>query len=194
MLKQINKGLTSSVKKMLNLKSSSIWSAQKFYFSGGHSSGSDHDHHHTSTTSTDASEPEDHVNIRRSKLFKKEEFSVDNLLDSLKTPLSENKQYVPLSSLQNFNDQNEYVNFLATNFEKHALRRFPEYKTHLSEFKHRIHNYDNLNSYQREVLTLEMYHNWRLEKLRQETVDAFNSSGSALDQLRNRFNMISSKY
>lgn len=199
MLKQVKKGLSFNLNK-ITLRSSNnlLLNLPKCNFSGGHHSGSDteQDHHHSTTSASDLSETEEIFNFQRNQIFKAkpEKFSVDNLLDSIKTPLNSRQQGVPQSSLNLFKTNEEYINFLATNFEKHALKRYPEYKTHLNEFKDRIVNFDKLNPYQKEVVTLEFYMLWKLEKLREETVTPFQSNQQdPLDQLRNRFQLISSK-
>lgn len=200
MLKQIKKGLYFNLKKISLLTSSNqLTNFPKFNFSGGHHSGSDseHDHHnhHSTTSASDLSETEEILNFQRNQIFraKAEKFSVDSLLDGIKAPLRRTEQGVEISSLNLFKTNEEYINFLASNFEKHALKRYPEYKTHLNEFKDRIVNYDKLNAYQKEVVTLEFYMLWKLEKLRDATVTSFQSeSQNPLDQLRNRFQLISS--
>ena len=200
MLKQLKKGLSFNLNKISLLSSSNqLTYLSKYNFSGGHHSGSDseHEHHQSTTSASDLSESEDILNFQRNQIFraKAEKFSVDSLLDGIKTPLRRAEQGVEASSLNLFKTNEEYINFLASNFEKHALKRYPEYKTHLNEFKDRIVNYDKLNAYQKEVVTLEFYMLWKLEKLREESVTAFQSdSQNPLDQLRNRFKLISSKF
>ena len=118
---------------------------------------------------------------------------MDSILESLKEPLIKKEAKVDISTLNMFNSEKEYIEFLSSNFQKHAIKKYPEYKTHLNEFKHRILNYDKLNDYQREVMTLEAYMIWKLEKLREETVTAFEAKDkNPLDQIKNRFLLISS--
>ena len=198
MLKQLNRNLIFNLNKITQNNSTNLSSLQKFYFSGGHHSGSDsdHDHHHHTTTTTDVSESEDHLSLQRNRIFrsKVEKFSVDSLLDSLRSPISQQDKRVSPESLKMFKTDSEYINFLATNFEKHALKRYPDYKTHLSEFKDRIIGYDKFNAYQKEVMTLEHYLIWKLEKLRDESVNAFDSkTKDPLENIRKRFEMVSSK-
>ena len=199
MLKQLQKGITFNIKKLSQkgiLNQLNVF--QKFYFSGGHHSGSesDHDHHHSSTSTTDTSESEDHLSLQRNRIFKTkvDRFSVDSILESLKTPLIKKENHVEKSTLKLFDSDKQYIDFLTLNFEKHALKKYPDYKLHLNEFKSRIPNYEKINSYQREVLILETYMIWKLEKLRDESVTAFEASyKSPLDQIKHRLNLISSK-
>jgi len=197
----MNKTLQLSLKKKVVMGN-----VQKFRFSagGGHGQGhsgseSDHDHdHHEHDDHHDAHAEHSHdvplvsegnfAQEARSRIFNRQEtFSVESLMSSLKQPLVQRTPQLDSSSVEVYKSKEEYVNFLAANFERRALEKYPQYKQSLDQFKHLIPNYDSLNAYQREVLTLDTYLHWQLELQELGNRNSYNFSGSPVDRARERF-------
>ena len=166
-----------------------ISSFPKGRFSGGHHSGSDsdhdhHDHHHTTTSGSES----DGLILNKRKTVIPEKYSIDKVLESINTPIIpkqtpqiDQNQY----TLNVFKTETEYIDFLAHNFQKQASKKYPDYKTHLSEFQHKIVNFELLNPYQKEVQMLNAYGEWKLQKLRDETFSNFEGE-TDLQKAENR--------
>lgn len=170
------------------------------YFSGGHNShsDSDSDHHHnhtsTGTSSSETSETEDHLSLLRSRAFSKvpKKVPIDNVLEQAKIPITRQKE--KFESVPMFQNEGEYINFLAKEFRLKALVKYPGYDSNVEEFKHKILDYDRLNPYQREVQTLNIFLLHKLDKEREELTKAFQGTltGSSLQQARSRLNLMES--
>ena len=188
----------------LSLKNVTVNSCFKVFsnsknFSGGHHSHSDSDHddhhheHHT-TSSSEASETEDHLNLLRKRAFSKvpKKFSVDEILEKAKSPITKAEEKINYVSM--FQNEDQYINFLANEFEKKALLKYPDYKNEIESFKHRIINFDRLNAYQKEVQTLNLYLLNKLDKDREDLTKAFqgNLEGTPLEQAKSRLNLMKS--
>jgi hypothetical protein len=188
-----------------SVKGKALASIQKFNFSGdghghGHSgSESDHEHghheehhehhdHHEGKDIPIVSDAHFHEEARSRIFNHQEKFSVDNLLGQLKEPLVQFKTKPDASVIEVYKSQDEYINFLAQSFERKALEKYPEYKTHLEQFKHLIPNYDSLNAYQREAYTLDTYLHWKLELEELQIRESYNFSGTPLERARQRLN------
>jgi len=193
----------SKVKILNSINKSSLENSFKLftpnvkYFSSGHhsdSDGDDHGHHH-STSSSETSETEDHLSLLRKRAFSKlpKKFSVEEILASSTKPLTKAEEKVEVDRL--FNNEKEYVNFLAKEFEKKANLKYPGYKAELETFKDRILDYDRLNAYQKEVQTLNIYLLSKLDKEREELTKAFQGSqeGTPLEQAKSRLNLMQGK-
>lgn len=183
-------------------KKSSIVNQVKFNFSaGGHGHGhsgsgsgsehehdhhEDHDHGHHSSIDIIG---HDYVQETRSRIFRKsQEFSVENLLNHINHPITRVNPKLDSSQVSVFNSEEEYIKYLGQSFEKKALEKYPEYKTHLAQFKHLIPNYDKLNPYAREAYTLDTYLHWKLEVEEHQIRENFNFSGSAAERAAQRVN------
>jgi len=188
----------------LSLKNVTVNSCFKVFsnsknFSGGHHSHSDSDHddhhheHHT-TSSSEASETEDHLNLLRKRAFSKvpKKFSVDEILEKAKAPITKAEEKINYVSM--FQNEDQYINFLANEFEKKAILKYPDYKKEIESFKHRIINFDRLNAYQKEVQTLNLYLLNKLDKDREDLTKAFqgNLEGTPLEQAKSRLNLMKS--
>ena len=180
------------------VEKSNFLSLSKFSFSaGGHGtghsgSGSDNEHHEEHHDSHDSHHEgpliiDNYSQEVRSRIFKNSEiFSVDKLLTQLNEPLNQTTPKLDASATLVHKSQEEYINFLAQSFERKALEKYPEYKTHLSQFKHLIPNYESLNAYAREAYTLDTYLHWKLEVEELQTREAYNFSGSPADRASQR--------
>lgn len=188
--------LKNKAKAIENLKNF-ISKAQIKGFSSGHSaSGSDtdghdhHDDHHFESKSfyedKKMTEP-----LRTIDNVKPERFDVLSMLEKLREPIKIKKSsYRSLKqedSKTEVETQNDYANFLANAFENATLKKYPEYKKHLNEFKHLIPNFDKLNPYEKEVKTLDAYMHWTVNMLRQKSHDAQIMAGNTkLEQCKAR--------
>lgn len=167
-------------------------------FSSGHHSNSDSDldhGHHSSTSSNSSSETEDHLSLLRKRAFSKipKKFSVDEILAKSNTPITKATEQENIKAL--FASEEEYISFLAKEFEKKAELKYPGYKSDISSFKHKIFNYDRLNPYQKEVQTLNVYLLNKLDIEREELTKAFQGdlNGTPLEQAKSRLNLMQSK-
>lgn len=156
--------------------------APKALFSSGHDhhSGSDSDHHHHDHHDHQPSFFEDKKIKEPWNIFKHsrpESSEVLKLIEKLREPLKSSPHNIAKIEGTNktlFEIEKEYSEFLANAFEKVTLKKYPEYKIHLDKFKNKIANYDNLNSYEREVKTLDAYMFWTVEELRRKSFEAQN--------------------
>lgn len=162
----------------------------------GHSDHSDHEGNGHNTHSENYSENEIFYNNARSRIFKNntENFSVEKLLQSVKAPLNDEKIKVDKRADKLFDTEQKYIDFLATNFEKKALEKYPNYKDNLNELKFRIKNFDQFNKYQQEVVLLDTYMYWQLEKQEQEIRTVYDVSGTTLEQAKKRLEFFESNY
>ena len=197
MLKNIKTQILKTNKKSLLLSN-----LQKYRFSGGHHSDSEHDHshsehsdheHHHEVKDPNYNEWVKYNNEERSRIFsrKNEAFNVEEMLSNAKNPLTTSGRGMP--HVEMFQSEAEYVNFLAESFQRRTLEKYPEYKRHLDQFVHRIPDYEGMNAYQREVYTLDAYLHWRLETAEDEIRAAYDFKGTSLEQARARFAFFESK-
>ncbi len=204
MLKMFKKTLHNAQKvSILNKsvqKSSAIEKFQKFSFSASshhsesehehsdHSEHSEHDHH-----CTFKNEIQEFNQESRQRIFsqKKENFAVEDMLNKAKTPLfTPEKGFGEVKMHEN---EDQYIKFLAENFERITLQKYPEYKNNLDKFISRIPDYDKMNAYQKEVFTLDAYLHWKLETTEEETRAAYDFKGTTLEQAKERFKFFESK-
>lgn len=180
---------------------------QCFKFSGGghhsgsgsdHSEHSDHDDHgHDHYDGFHVIPPEiDFKGEERKRIFgtKVETFSVDKMLESVNKAI--HKTASPEEeAISMFKSQTEYVDFLAKNFEKIALQKYPEYKKKFEEYKDYVPSeYTSLNSYQKEVHALDTYMWWKLEKQQQDIRKNYSfNKDSSLEEIRAKKNFFNSK-
>lgn len=205
MLKMFKKTLQTS--KQIGLLTKSIQEsaltgrAQKFNFSGGHHSDSENSEHsdHTEHSDHDShpalkNEIQEFNQEKRQRIFaaKKDAFSVDELLNNAKKPLASQAKGFP--EVQMHQTEEEYIKFLAENFERITLQKYPEYKKNFDKFVHKIPDFDQMNAYQKEVFTLDAYLHWRLETIEDETRAAYDFKGTSLEQARERFRFFESKF
>lgn len=153
----------------------------KALFSSGHDhhSGSDSDHHHGHDHHAHKPSFFEDKNIKEPwnifKHSKPESSEILKLIEKLREPIKSSPNHTAKVEGTNktpFEIEKEYSEFLASAFEKLTLKKYPEYKLHLEQFKHKIANYDNLNSYEREVKTLDAYMFWTVEELRRKSFEA----------------------
>jgi len=212
--KNINKKMLKMFKKTLqtskrigsltkSLKESALTGrTAKFRFSGGgHHSESEHSEHSEHTEHSDhdthsGSKNEIHQfnQDRRQRIFaaKKDAFSVEEMLNKAKNPLDLH-QAKGFPEVQMHQTEEEYIKFLAENFEKITLLKYPEYKKNLELFVHRIPDYDSMNAYQKEVFALDAYLHWKLETVEDETRAVYDFKGTSLEQAKERFRFFESK-
>jgi hypothetical protein len=179
-----------------------ISNLQKFRFGGGHhGSDSEHDHSHSEHSDHDHHHDDGHChgkdhntsewikydNEERNRIFSRrnDDFNVEEMLARAKAPLKTSQKGMKPVDL--FETEKEYINFLATTFERKTLEKYPEYKKHLEKFLHKIPDYEEMNAYQREVYTLDAYLHWKLETTEDEIRDAYDFKGTSLEQARQRF-------
>jgi hypothetical protein len=105
----------------------------------------------------------------------------------MKTPLVQSTNIPDVNLTQVYSSQQDYVNFLAKSFETQALKKYPDYKKNISEFQHLIPNYESLNTYQKEVLTLDTYLHWQLELEELKLREAYNFNGEKVKRARDRY-------
>lgn len=185
----------------INKTSVQLSNLQKYRFSGGHHSDSEHEHSHSEHSDHEHTEVKDpnhnewvkFDNEQRSRIFsrKNESFDVEEMLSKAKTPLTSSTKGMP--EVQIFETENEYINFLAETFERKTLEKYPDYKTNLNQFIHRIPDYEEMNAYQKEVYTLDAYLHWKLETSEDEIRSAYDFKGTSLEQARARFAFFESK-
>lgn len=172
---------------------------QKFRFSGGHHSESEHEHsEHSEHSEHDHHGPtkneiHEFNQESRQRIFqaKKDSFSVEEMINGAKKPMfSQEKGF---SEVKMHETEEEYIKFLAENFERITLQKYPEYKKDLEKFIHRIPDFDKMNAYQKEVFTLDAYLHWKLETTEDETRAAYDFKGTSLEQAQERFKFFESK-
>lgn len=162
----------------------------------GHSAGSDHsdhDHHHEHGGFQVNPPLEDYEAQAKSRIFRSQidSFSVDKLLDSMKTPIIKPKK-AEKHDLNLFQTNKEYIDFLATSFENKALERYPDYKKN-NELTKLIPNYEKLNRYQQEVYLLNAYLVNELEKQREDIRKLYTfEKSSTLEESNERVAFFSS--
>lgn len=204
MLKMFKKTLQTSKQIGLltkNMQESALAGrAQKFRFSGGHNSESEHSEHSEHTEHSDhdghsafKNEIQEFNQEKRQRIFagKKEAFSVEEMLHNAKQPLAAQAKGFP--EVQMHQTEEEYIKFLAENFEKVTLLKYPEYKKDLEKFVQRIPGYAKMNAYQKEVFVLDAYLHWKLETVEDETRAAYDFQGTSLEQAKERFRFFESK-
>lgn len=179
----------------INKTSIQLNTLQKFKFSGGHHSDSEHDHSHSEHSDHEHSELRDpnfnewikFENEERNRIFsrKNDEFNVEEMLQNARTPLKVNQK--GMNQVDLFETEREYINFLAENFERKTLEKYPEYKMHLDKFVQNIPEFEGMNAYQKEVYTLDAYLNWKLETTEDEIRSVYDFKGTSLEQARQRF-------
>ena len=171
-----------------------MFNLQKFRFSG-HPSDSDHDHSHSEHSDHEHSETKDpnynewvkFENEERNRIFtrKNEGFNVEEMLSKANTPLKINQK--GMKEVDMFQTEKEYINFLAETFERKTLEKYPDYKQDLEKFIHKIPDYADMNTYQKEVYTLDAYLHWKLETSEDDTRAAYDFKGTSLEQAKERF-------
>jgi len=185
-------------KVMNNIKALFYKSLQKNLASKHSSSGSESDgeHHHDSHHHNEKRNfYEDRKMKEAMKLMdnvKSEVFDPLTILEKLREPIkskvkTENKK-VNMKSIIDI--EKEYIDFLASAFESATLKKYPEYKTSLDEFKHLIPNYEQLNAYEREVKILDTYMHWSIGKLRDKSNTVQNGYDKASKAKAEFFNKI----
>lgn len=189
--------LATKLKNSRNLLKNCMYNFSAGSHGHGHSgSGSEHEHEHEHDHHEEHKKGahshyiiENYDQEVRSRIFRKSEvFSVEKLLNQMSEPLNQTTIIPNLSEISVYNSQEEYINFLAQNFERKALENYPEYKIHLDKFKHLIPQYETLNAYAREVYTLDTYLHWKLELDEHQIREAYNFSGSASQRAAQREN------
>lgn len=155
--------------------------------SGSESGSDDHHHHH----------PHEKPNFFRErritepwntfKHIKSDKYEVLTLIEKLREPLAKTEDKV-IPTLKE--TEEEYIKFLADVFSEHAVKKYPDYKKNLQEFKSNIPNYENLNPYEREVKTLDAYMNWELKKQRNKSYEA-QGLNSENDYIVDRLQLLS---
>lgn len=146
--------------------------SQKHSSSGSESDADHHhDHHHTEKRNfyedRKMKEP-----LKTLDNIKEDQFDPLKILNKLREPIkstkkSENHKQNHVKSINDI--EKDYVNFLASAFESATLKKYPDYKTNIHEFKHLIPEYDSLNPYEREVKVLDTYMHWSIGKIRDNT-------------------------
>ena len=186
----------------INKTSLQISNLQKFRFGGGHhGSDSEHDHSHSEHSDHDHHHDDSHAhgkdhftnewikyeNEERNRIFsrKNDDFNVEEMLARAKAPLKSNQRGMRPVNL--FETEKQYINFLASTFERKTLEKYPEYKKHLEKYIHKIPDFEEMNAYQKEVYTLDAYLHWKLETTEDEISAAYDFKGTSLEQARQRF-------
>jgi hypothetical protein len=183
MLKLCNKKLNPIA--LTYIKQGNLYNLSSYRFSSGghgdhddtdhsghsHSEHSDHDqHHHLEAHETFQANPPliDYPQQLRSRIFSKrsDSFSVDSILNETKKPLTKHEKLESISTTL-FQTEKEYIDFLATNFERKAAERYPDYKRDES-LKESIPEFNKLNRYQQEASLLDAYLNKELENKQNE--------------------------
>ena len=194
--RKLNLGIIS------NFKSQQLVKFNFKCMSGGHNeTDSEHEHGHSDHEGHSnghiehLSENEIFYNNARSRIFNSnsENFSVEKLLKTVKTPLNNQKIVVDKKADKIFDTEQKYIDFLAMNFEKKALEKYPNYKQNLEELKARIQNFNQFNKYQQEVVLLDTYMYWELEKQEQETRALYDVDGTSFEQAKKRLKFFESK-
>merc|ERR1711957_602306 len=191
-LKKMLKNLTKHPIFKINKTSISFTTLQKFKFSGGGHSDSDHDHSHSEHSDSEVKDPNFNEwtkfeNEERNRIFsrKNDEFSVEEMLNKANTPLrTMQKGNNPVDL---FKTEQEYIVFLAENFERKTLEKYPDYKENLDKFVQNIPDYEEMNAYQKEVYTLDAYLHWKLETTEDDIRAAYDFKGTSLEQAKQRF-------
>lgn len=183
-----------------SIESKVLSKIQKFKFSGSsHHSESEQEHSEHSEHSEHENSVHNHNVIQefnqegRQRIFqaKKDSFSIEEMLNNAKKPLFTPEKNYP--EVKMFENNEDYIKFLAETFEKKTLEKYPEYKKDLQQYIHRIPDFDKMNAYQKEVFTLDAYLHWKLETTEDDIRNAYDFKGTTLEQARERFQFFESK-